>query len=181
MYAVRMRAPIETPRDNLTMSESELSADEESLSGYPTEYFEAIVETLRSVRRPGNFAAGGRAKFNNPALTINGLSETVGLPICQYQAKQIIAKCSRAPYGVGEETIVDTDVRCTWQLDPTQFCIENSEWSDQLDSLLVNLKTELGCSDTQEITCELYKLLLYEPGGLFKVRVYVIMSVHSKP
>ena len=149
---------------------------DEGTEQYPTEYFETIVETLRSVRRPGSFAAGGRFNINNPVLSISGLSETVGLPICQYQAKQIVDKCSRAPFGRGEETIVDTDVRCTWQLDPTQFSIQSPEWSDQLDALLVNLKTDLGCSDMQDISCELYKLLLYEPGGFFKVRHYSLIK-----
>ena len=154
-------------------SDRESSDSEDATKEYPTEYFEAIVETLKSVRRPGNFAAGGRLDFGNPVLTVSGLSEPFGLPICQYQAKQLVNQCSRAPFGRGEETIVDTDVRCTWQLDPKQFSIRNPEWCGKLDELLVNLKTDLGCSDTQDIACELYKLLLYEPGGFFKVSINV--------
>lgn len=151
------------------MDMADRGSDPNEEAEYPAPYFETIVGALKSVRRPGHFAAGGRIDLNNPVLTINGLPDKVGLPVCQNQAKQIVEKCSRAPFGRGEDTVIDTNVRCTWQLDPMQFSIKNSEWSEQLDALLVDLKTELGCDTTQDITCELYKLLLYEPGGFFKV------------
>ncbi len=105
-----------------------------------------------------------------PALQISGFSEKIGLPINSLQVGKVVEKCSRAPFGRGEDTIVDNSVRNTWQLNPSQFSIGNQrEWEKELKSLVDRVKTELGCDATQDVTCELYKLLLYEPGGFFKV------------
>ena len=81
----------------------------------------------------------------------------------------IIASSSQAPFGRGEDTIVDTSVRRTWQLPPMQFSINNSQWTGQLQALLNRVKDELGCDPNMTVTGELYKLLLYEPGSFFKV------------
>jgi len=38
-----------------------------------------------------------------------------------------------------------------------------------MKQLLSRIQVDLGCDVAQEVSCELYKLLLYEPGGFFKV------------
>ena len=106
-----------------------------------------------------------------PALRVEGISAQIGLPLTEAQAKAITEKCSQAPFGRGERTIVDTSVRRTWQLDPSQFDIRNPKWLPSMQHLLNPISTALGCDVAQEVSCELYKLLLYEPGGFFKVRV----------
>ena len=136
-------------------------------------YFEEILSVLGTVKRPGSFAFGGIADIPHPGLEIRGVDGKIGLPLCQSQAKDIIEECTRAPFGRGEKTIVDTSVRCTWQLEPEQFSIGNPLWSAKLDALVDQVKVELGFIGTQTVVAELYKLLLYEPGGFFKV-VYVL-------
>ena len=131
-------------------------------------YFQSILRALGSVQRPGYFAAGGKAtEMTFPGLKIEGISSTIGLPVSEHQAKSIIKKCSLAPFGRGEETIYDISVRRCWQLDPLKFTIQNPEWEEQLNSLLLEVKADLGCDAT--VSCQIYKLLLYEPGGFFKV------------
>jgi len=130
-------------------------------------YYQSIINTLQSVERPGNYVSGGIISMPLPALSIH--DSVLGLPLCDCRIKTIIEKASRAPFGRGEETIVDTSVRCTWQLSPSQFTINNPNWKKSMRILLARLKTELGCDEKMTITCELYKLLLYEPGGFFKV------------
>jgi hypothetical protein len=136
---------------------------------YKAPYFQDIVATLQSVKGPGSFATGGTVQLPFPALYISGFSETVGLPINSPQVGKVVEKCSRAPFGRGEDTIVDTSVRNTWQLNPSQFSIGNRAWEKELKSLVGRVKKALGCDATQHVTYELYKLLLYEPGGFFKV------------
>ncbi len=109
-----------------------------------------------------------------PSISINHAPDILGLPIDEFHAKSIIAVSTRAPFGKGEETIVDTSVRCTWQLNPTQFTIGNAQWEIRLQALLKSVKTGLGFTSNQKITCELYKLLLYEPGGFFKVSILIL-------
>ena len=134
-------------------------------------YYQSIIDTLKSVKRPGLYAAGGETAMPLPAITLAEEPDAVlGLPLCEAQAKHLIELASRAPFGRGEQTIVDTSVRCTWQLNPAQFSITNPQWEKKLQLLLSTVKTELGCDTKMKVTCQLYKLLLYEPGGHFKVR-----------
>ena len=141
-------------------------------------YFQDIVATLQSVKHPGSFAAGGTVQLAFPALQINSIPEKLGLPINSMQVGKVVEKCSRAPFGREEDTIADSRVSNTWQLNPSQFSVGNQRaWKKDLKSLVDRVKTELGCDDTQDITCELYKMLLYEPGGFFKVRI--LIAVHG--
>ena len=136
-------------------------------------YYQSIVDALKSVKRPGLYAAGGEIVMPSPAISLAEEPDIVlGLPLSEAQAKHLIELASRAPFGRGEQTIVDTSVRCTWQLNPTQFSITNPQWEKKLQLLLPRVKTELGCDAKMKVTCQLYKLLLYEPGGHFKVRSY---------
>ena len=112
-----------------------------------------------------------------PSISVAG--QPLKLPLNKTQAKKFIKEASRAPFGRGEKTIVDTSVRCTWQLNPAQFVISNPEWEKSISTLLTKVKTQLGCDTTMSVGCELYKLLLYEPGGFFKVCMMAI-SVGKK-
>ena len=137
---------------------------------YP--YIRSIVDTLNSVAIPGYFASGGPFRFPPPALKINGVEGYVGLPVGKLQAKAIIAACAQAPFGRGQETIVDTTVRNTWELDPSQFTITNPQWDSHLENLAAVVKKELGCDPKLSVKCELYKFLLYKQGIFFKVNVH---------
>ena len=117
-----------------------------------------------------------------PSLFVVGLPDLfLGLPLCKAQASDLIELASRAPFGRGEETIVDTSVRCTWQLSPSQFTIGNPDWEESIQTLLARVKADLGCTASLTVTCELYKLLLYEPGGFFKVSMlhYVVFLFYT--
>ena len=132
-----------------------------------------LLKILQNVKNPGRFATGGRVaaiinRHRSPVIKIEGIPE-IRQPIDDPEAKAIIDKCSRAPYGRGEETIVDTSVRKSWQLDPSQFSVSD-KWNKSLDTLVNEVKLDLGFASSQDVSCELYKLLLYEPGGFFKVR-----------
>ena len=118
-----------------------------------------------------------------PSISLNTSPDTIlGLPLGPCQEKLIIASSTQAPFGRGEETIVDTSVRCTWQLSPKQFTINNTQWMEQLETLLNQVKHELGCDPNMTVACELYKLLLYEPGGFFKVgSSFYLLEFFAKP
>jgi hypothetical protein len=72
-----------------------------------------------------------------------------------------------APYGRKEETIVDTKVRNTWQLNPDQLVIRNPLWNNTLGELVEKIKFNLGIEKERPVKFNLYKLLLYEKGGFF--------------
>ncbi|KAG9595558.1 hypothetical protein KCU77_g4325, partial [Aureobasidium melanogenum] len=79
---------------------------------------------------------------------------------------KLIEVAHQAPFGKGEETIVDTSVRNTWELSPHRFSL-SEHWQPYVDSITV-----LACSELRVkgdgIHAELYKMLLYEKGAMFK-------------
>ena len=133
-------------------------------------YFQCIADTLLSVKRPEVYAAGGEAAVHLPVISLTEPNAILKLPLCEVQAKHLIELASGLPLGRGEQAIVDPSSCCTWQLNPTQFSITNPQWEKKLQLLLPRVRTELGCDTKMKVTCQLYKLLLYEPGGHFKVR-----------
>ena len=113
-----------------------------------------------------------------PALSVTGMDDFIlGLPVGKAQAKDIIVVASRASFGRRDETVVDTSIRCTWQLCPSQFTINNCKWEESMQLVLKNVKTGLGCDPGLTVMCELYKLLLYETGGFFKVSVQSVLTL----
>src|SRR5262249_54204502 len=97
-------------------------------------------------------------------LEVEGVGQ-VGIPVSPSTARQLIEHASQAPYGRGEETIVDTDVRRVWQIEPKQLAIRNPEWDGLLFSIVERVKQAFDIPG--EVRADLYKLLIYEQGSFF--------------
>ena len=112
------------------------------------------------------FSVGGEATElpAAPGLTIEGIGE-VALPIVDNLIfRRVVALCAHAPFGRGMDTLVDTSVRKTWQLEPSQFSFNHPDWNTSLKRLLLKVGKEMGF---QGAACHAYKLLIYEAGGHF--------------
>ena len=126
---------------------------------------EHLLEALAGIDRPGDiFTAGDRVPAM-PGLEVEGIG-TVGLPLSKAQARALIRRCRQAPYGKGTQTLVDTDVRRVWELDPAHFELTNPKWEAQIESILEEVQQRLGLED-RKLSAHLYKLLLYEKGSFF--------------
>lgn len=123
-----------------------------------------LAALLSQVRRPGDFFTTGTVEFHPPRLEVDGVGP-IALPLLPAQAKQIMAIAERAPYGRGTETLVDTDVRRTWQLGVDQVRITGKAWAQDLASMVARAATGLGV--TTAVEAELYKLLVYDNGDFF--------------
>ena len=126
---------------------------------------EHLLDALAEIDRPGDiFAAGDRVPVM-PGLEVEGLG-TVGLPLSKAQARALIRRCRQAPYGKGTQTLVDTDVRRVWEMDPAHFELTNPKWEALIESILEEVQRRLGLED-RKLSAHLYKLLLYEKGSFF--------------
>ncbi len=121
---------------------------------------------LETIDRPGSFCVSGSDRSPNPGLEVAGLGP-IAFPLTAHQANELKAHCEQAPYGKGEETLVDTDVRRVWQLDPERFALTNPDWRTCLAGLVEIVQRELGL-EKQKLESHLYKLLLYEAGSFFR-------------
>jgi hypothetical protein len=110
------------------------------------------------------FATSGTVTPVLPGLEVEGVG-SIGTPISPSDAKRLITHASQAPYGRGEETIVDTSVRNVWQIEPSHLVLRNDEWNSHLESIVAKVKDAFGIR--HKVEAKLYKLLIYKKGSFF--------------
>jgi len=134
-------------------------------------YVFALAEALDALSAQadaGKFAGGGPLLLA-PPMSIN-IHEVgaVSFPIQEQQAALVKQQCELAPFGRKEHTVVDTRVRNTWQLNPSQFTIETAGWDSYLQQQVAsNVRMALDLPPNAPLKLSLYKLLMYEKGGFF--------------
>ena len=69
-----------------------------------------LAAVLGKVRRPGDFFATGTTELLAPLLEVEDVGP-VALPLLPIQARELIRVADPAPYGRGEQTVVDPAVR----------------------------------------------------------------------
>jgi predicted 2-oxoglutarate/Fe(II)-dependent dioxygenase YbiX len=149
----------------------------------------SLAALLDEVQRPGDFYTSGTHEISAPGLEIDEVGP-IALPLLMVQAAQLIAVAERAPYGRGEQTLVDTAVRRSWQIDRDKVQIRGRGWARTLEAIVARAAEGLGV--TGPVTAEFYKLLVYEPGsffvnhrdsektpGMFATLVIVLPSIHT--
>jgi hypothetical protein len=101
--------------------------------------------------------------FPNPDLEIDGV--LLPLPLTSRDAETLKGVCTQAPFGRGDETVVDESVRKTWELAASQFKLVNPAWPSFLETSAQDAIQVLGMTT---VRLEPYKSLLYEDGSFFK-------------
>ena len=116
----------------------------------------------------GSFATSGALRgAANPGIFVEGIGK-IGLPLSERDAKDLCRKSHEAAFGKGSETYVDSTVRKTWELNPSQFEIRNPAWKETVDNAIGHVAEQLGVIDASKgIRAELHKMLLYEEGAFF--------------
>jgi hypothetical protein len=124
-----------------------------------------LEAVLSDVKHPGDFFACGAIEIAMPRVEVEGAG-TLSFPVPDAQIASIVRQAERAPYGRGEETIVDTSVRNVWQIAPGKVKIGGKSWAANFENILSKVRAGLGC-DESSVSAELYKLLVYDRGGFF--------------
>ena len=90
----------------------------------------------------------------------------IGFPLTKRDAKRIEAVATQAPFGKGTETVVDTTVRDTFEIDPNNFSFRNPSWNTFLRTVINNVADGLGLPpNLPPPRADVYKLLLYKTGS----------------
>eukprot|EP01124_Arcella_intermedia_P022941 TRINITY_DN3534_c0_g1_i1.p1 TRINITY_DN3534_c0_g1~~TRINITY_DN3534_c0_g1_i1.p1 ORF type:complete len:417 (-),score=112.29 TRINITY_DN3534_c0_g1_i1:301-1551(-) len=112
------------------------------------ESVEEVVERIGATvgRLKDEFFVSGSVDVP-PRLSVTDMEELKGL-------------CEVAPFGLGEETVIDTAVRKVLQTDKVLV-----EW-DQLGEVLNEIQNKLSLD--KKLKAQFYKLLLYTEGDFFK-------------
>ncbi|EQB54196.1 hypothetical protein CGLO_06000 [Colletotrichum gloeosporioides Cg-14] len=135
-------------------------------------FHDDLYQTLQAIKTPGTFASFHPIKTANgplnPGLHVADIGP-ISFPLKEEQARSLIEKTRQAPFGKGSDTVVDTTVRNTWELDPTQFELRNPQWNAIINQLCARAAHDMGIN--APIIPDLYKLLIYEKGAMFKAHV----------
>jgi predicted 2-oxoglutarate/Fe(II)-dependent dioxygenase YbiX len=124
-----------------------------------------LLALLDKIKTSGTFSASGTLPSIPPGLKVKGMGH-IALPFLEHQAKALIELSQQSPYGRGEETIYDTNVRHSWQIAAEDFELTNPQWAEALQEAIEQIGKQLGLGDAK-IEAEQYKLLIYEKGGFF--------------
>ncbi len=129
-----------------------------------------IREALSDVEKPGSFCCFNVLEsYPNPALHVKGLG-TIGLPLSEHHAKAIfnLPTTVQSPFGKGSETLVDTSIRKSWQIDPDRFKLQNPRFRSLVQDIVRSVAKDLDVAcGPEHVSAQLYKLLLYEQGAFF--------------
>lgn len=130
----------------------------------PNSSVEQLTTAIGQATRSARFVVADRLPDVDPGLDVEGLGR-VPVPLKRGTAKALIATCRVAPYGKGTETLVDTRVRNTFELDPQKFRL-GDEWTSAIAGATRTVADSLGLP-ADRLEARLYKLLVYEKGGFF--------------
>ncbi|KAI1848005.1 hypothetical protein JX266_006118 [Neoarthrinium moseri] len=120
--------------------DSDSSTDSEHGQGTIEYWKQQFSRQLDGIKTVGDFAASKQySTFANPGL--------------------------EAPFGRGDETLVDENVRKTWELSNDRFKLANPAWPRFFETVCQGASASLGIPG---VRFEPYKLLLYEEGSFFK-------------
>jgi hypothetical protein len=146
------------------------SVSDVSSQGSIPDLKEALSDALDLIQSSGKFAAFEQLdSFVDPQLVVPGIGR-IQLPLQEQTARSLIQACHQAPFGKGEKTVIDTSVRNTWELNADQFQLQSPAWAKYMKRITRSALKELGFDDDDMfgVRAEVYKLLLYEKGALFK-------------
>jgi hypothetical protein len=123
---------------------------------------------------PGSFAMTSRLEpppSPHPIISVQGVG-TIGFPLMKCAVETAKAAATKAPFGMGSETLLDDTIRDAWQIEASKVTFGGgSIWDDFLNKVVIQACFGLGISnedvEAKGIHATLYKMLLYETGGHF--------------
>lgn len=144
-------------------------SDDDGAAAEKADLIYRLRHLIYEVRASGSFAAFGTIdSFVNPGIFVDPIG-ILRLPLSLEDAQALAQTSHQAPFGKGNQTLVDESVRKTWQIDAANVKFINKDWQPCLEQVLKCVARELGIAGGPScIRAELYKMLLYEKGAMFK-------------
>jgi predicted 2-oxoglutarate/Fe(II)-dependent dioxygenase YbiX len=127
---------------------------------------ERIAAELGDVTGTGSFSARRSAPTDDLSLEVRGVGP-VRLPVSAAQARQLRKVARLARYGHGEQTLMNREVRDTWEIPRSRVRIDKRRWNRTLRPMLDKLGVDLALAAGTRLTAELHSMLLYAPGQFF--------------
>ncbi|MBU3062675.1 2OG-Fe(II) oxygenase [Nocardia sp. NEAU-G5] len=126
-----------------------------------------ISELMGSVPAAGSFATRRTSSAENLVIEVVGVGP-IRLPVTPVQARRLCEVARPARYGRREQTLLDANVRDTWEVPRDRVTVDERRWLETLLPMLDTLRAELGLAPDCELSAELHSMLVYEPGQFFR-------------
>lgn len=130
-----------------------------------TTFKEQIISILDTVEGGASFYSFGNVAQLYPGLHIEGYGE-IPFPFTEFIYKDLIKWANQAPFGKGSETITDTSIRRTQEIDANKISFKNPKWEKTLQKIVASVKKDLAI-ENKTVSASLYKLLIYKEGDFF--------------
>jgi 2OG-Fe(II) oxygenase superfamily len=131
-----------------------------------TATLEQIGELLSEVGARDAFTARRTAAADDLDLEVKDVGR-LRFPISRAAAQRLCRVAQPARYGQGEETLLDSRVRDTWEIPKSRVKIDKRRWDRTLLPVLDGLRGDLGLPDGSKLKAELHSMLVYSPGQFF--------------
>jgi hypothetical protein len=125
-----------------------------------------IAQVLASTGAPGTFATRRTASAGDLHLDVVGVGP-IPLPLSSASARRLCGIAHPARYGLRDQTLLDRNVRDTWEIGKRQVKIDERRWRRTLDPELERITRDLGLPEGRTLRAELHNLLVYGPGQFF--------------
>src|SRR5512139_3440608 len=125
-----------------------------------------LAQVLGSLGGASRFSAQRTAAADDLSVVIDGVGP-LELPVSAAQVRRLRSIARPARYGLGEQTLVDSRARDTWELPKNRVRIDRRRWNKTLGPVLDELRAELGLPDGCRLRAQLHSVLMYEHGQFF--------------
>ncbi len=125
-----------------------------------------IADLLGKIDTPGSFSARQSRPTEDLRLEVKGVGR-LRFPISRQQAKQLCQIGRPARFGQGKKTLLDRQVRDTWEIPKSRVKIDLRRWKQTLLPTLEQLGMDLGIPEDLQLKAELHAMLVYAPGQFF--------------
>ncbi|MDO5696950.1 MAG: 2OG-Fe(II) oxygenase [Dermatophilus congolensis] len=126
----------------------------------------SLLDDIASLVSSGPVATGSGAlpeMIDGPRVDVDGVGE-LRPPLSPARVRRLVAVAEPAPYGKGEETLLDASVRDTWQVPSSLVTVD---WDGRLDRVLEEARDVLGLPKTVRLRAQFHSLLVYQRGQFF--------------
>lgn len=125
-----------------------------------------LAAYLGRSHRPGSFASRRIVPADDLRIAVRGVGR-VRFPVSQPQAEALCRVGTAALHGKGEQTLLDREVRDTWEIPLDRVGIDEARWAPTLRAALDAIGDDLGLPPGTSVEAELHSLLVYAPGQFF--------------
>ena len=123
-----------------------------------------LVALLRAEMRAAPWTHG--ESDEGPVVEVKG--RTLRCPPDAEHLERVVGLARPAPYGRGEETLVDAQVRDALQIDAREVRLEGPSWAGLEATMLKAVGADMGLADAK-LKLKPLKLLVYRKGGHFSM------------